>query len=134
MTSTSSLSHRLEVGRFKKRGYLWVTLGLFAVSLTTHWVFAWFAYVEKQQEHGVPVEAGGYFNETLRDTMENWQSEFLQLMWQVAGLSILWYVGSPQSKEEHYRQEEKINYLIKKLDPQNAGRLLEEWDKKYPKK
>ena len=38
---------------------------------------------------------------TFRDIMENWQSEFLQLIWQVAaaGLSILWYVGSPQSKE-----------------------------------
>ena len=57
-SSTSSLSHRLEVGRFKKRGYLWVTLGLFAVSLTAHWVFAWFAYVEEQREHGAPVEAG----------------------------------------------------------------------------
>jgi hypothetical protein len=39
--------------------------------------------------------------------MENWQSEFLQLIWQVAGLSFLWYVGSPQSREEHDRQEEK---------------------------
>ena len=117
-----------------KRGYLWVTMGFFLVSLAIHWTFAWFAYVEEQQEHGVPVSASGYLNATLRDTMENWQSEFLQLMWQVAGLSLLWYVGSPQSKEEHDRQEEKINYIIRKLDPQNAGRLLEEWEKKYPKK
>lgn len=25
----------------------------------------------------------------MRDTFENWQSEFLQLLWQVAGLAIL---------------------------------------------
>jgi hypothetical protein len=65
--------------------------------------------------------------------MENWQSEFLQLMWQVAGLSLLWYLGSPQSKEEHDRLEEKINFIIKRLDPENAKQFLKEWDKKYPK-
>ena len=123
-----------RIPSYKKRGYLWVTLGLFLVSLSAHWVFAWFSYVQDQGEHGQPVEFGGYFNQTFRDTMENWQSEFLQLMWQVAGLSFLWYVGSPQSKEEHDRQEEKLDYLIKKLDPQNAQKILEEMEQKYPKK
>jgi hypothetical protein len=61
--------------------------------------FAWFAYAEEQIDHNHAIELSGYFNQTLRDTMENWQSEFLQLMWQVAGLSFLLYVGSPQSKE-----------------------------------
>jgi len=49
--------------------------------------------------------------------MENWQSEFLQLIWQVAGLSILWYVGSPQSKEGDERKEEKMDIIIEMLDP-----------------
>jgi hypothetical protein len=119
---------------YKKRGYLWVTLGLFAVSLSAHWVFAWFSYVEDQNEHGQAVETVGYFNKTIRDTMENWQSEFLQLIWQVAGLSFLWYVGSPQSKEEHDRQEEKIDLIIQKLDPENAKKLLRELEEKYPRK
>ena len=70
---------------------------------------------------------------TFRDTMENWQSQFLQLMWQVAGLSLLWYLGSPQSKEEHDRLEEKIDFIIKRLDPENAKQFLKEWDKRYPK-
>lgn len=64
--------------------------------------------------------------------MENWQSEFLQLVWQVAGLSLLWYVGSPQSKEGNDRVEEKIDFIIKRLDPENAKQLPKEWDKKYP--
>jgi Domain of unknown function (DUF6766) len=33
----------------------------------------------------------------LRDTLENWQSEFLQLLWQVTGLAILLHVGSPHA-------------------------------------
>ncbi|HEX7031471.1 MAG TPA: DUF6766 family protein [Nitrososphaera sp.] len=117
-----------------KKGYLWVTLAFFAISLTIHWIFAWFAYVDEQIEHGQPVKVAGYLNVTIRDTMENWQSEFLQLMWQVAGLAILLYVGSPQSKEEHDRTEEKIDFIIKKLEPESAQQLLEEWDRKYPKK
>ena len=64
-----------------------------------------------------PVEISGYFNMTFRDTMENWQSEFLQLIWQVAGLSLLWYVGSPQSKEGDERKEEKMDIIIEMLDP-----------------
>ncbi|MEP0824187.1 MAG: hypothetical protein HRF40_01745 [Nitrososphaera sp.] len=116
-----------------KKGYLWVTLAFFAISLTVHWTFAWFAYVDEQAEHHQPAGIGGYLVVTMRDTMENWQSEFLQLIWQVAGLSLLLYVGSPQSKEGQDRAEEKIDFLIKKLDPANAQRLLEEWEKKYPK-
>lgn len=64
--------------------------------------------------------------------MENWQSEFLQLMWQVAGMSILWYIGSSQSKEGNDRLEEKIDLLIKRLDSEKGKQLIQELDKKYP--
>jgi hypothetical protein len=80
------------------------------------------------------MQFDGYFNETLRDTMENWQSEFLQLMWQVAGLSILWYIGSSQSKESDDRLEEKIDLLIQKLDSERGRHLIQELDRKYPRK
>jgi len=130
----TALSNRFDMGRMKKRGYLWVTLGFFAISMSAHWTFAWFAYVDEQNALRQPVQAGDYFNRTFRDTMENWQSEFLQLIWQVAGLSFLLYVGSPQSREEHDRTEEKIDFIIRKLEPENAKKLLEEWDRKYPKK
>jgi hypothetical protein len=66
--------------------------------------------------------------------MENWQSEFLQLMWQVAGLSILWYIGSSQSKEADDRLEEKIDLLIQKLDSEKGKQLIQELDGKYPRK
>jgi len=128
------LSKRFEMGRMKNRGYLWVTVGFLIVSMAAHWTFAWFAYVQEQNAHDQPVGFGEYLNVILRDTFENWQSEFLQLIWQVAGLSFLLYVGSPQSKEGQDRQEEKIDFIIKKLEPENAKKLLEEWERKYPKK
>lgn len=58
--------------------YAWITLGLFLFSLAGHWLFGWFAYVDEQKAHGRPVEVSGYSVEMARDTLENWQSEFLQ--------------------------------------------------------
>jgi hypothetical protein len=104
------------------------------MSMSLHWIFAWYSYVQEQTEHKQPIQFNNYLNETLRDTMENWQSEFLQLMWQVAGLSILWYIGSSQSKEADDRLEEKIDLLIQKLDSEKGKQLIQELDRKYPRK
>jgi hypothetical protein len=118
----------------RKRGYLWVTLLFFVVSLAIHWTFAWFAYAEEQIEHNQAIELSGYFNQTLRDTMENWQSEFLQLMWQVGGLSFLLYVGSPQSKESEQRLEKKLDAILQKIEPEKAQQIIEQLQKEYPEK
>ena len=117
---------------FKKYGFAWATLGFLAISLVGHWLFGWFAFVDEQQEHGVPVEVGNYVVEMLRDTFENWQSEFLQLLWQVVGLTLLLYVGSPQSRDSEERSEAKLDAILKKVDPQGADEILKEIDSKFP--
>src|SRR5829696_7088189 len=114
-------------------GFFWVTLVLFLGSLIGHWTFAWFAYVNEQKAHQQPIEVSEYVVQTARDTFENWQSEFLQLIWQVGGLAFLWYIGSPQSKEEE-RNPEMLQWIVKKLDPQKAEEFLKEMEEKYPKK
>ena len=48
-------------------------------------------------------------------------------MWQVAGLTFLWYVGSPQSKEEEERNNEMLQWLVRKIDPVEARKFLSEW-------
>ncbi|QQS44240.1 hypothetical protein IPM65_01425 [Candidatus Roizmanbacteria bacterium] len=117
-----------------KYSYLWVTLFLFLISITGHWLFAWNAYVNEQSSERKPVEVSDYLIEVSRDTLENWQSEFLQLIWQVAGLSFLYFVGSPQSKEGDDRKEEKLDLILKKIDPKNADKELAQLTRKYPKK
>lgn len=67
----------------------------------------------------------------LRDTLENWQSEFLQLLWQVGGLALFLYVGSPQSKESDERMEAKLDVLIRKLDPKGAEEEIRALDAAY---
>jgi hypothetical protein len=86
-------------GILKRKGFLWVTLLLFIFSITLHWIFGWRTYKHEQEAHNQPTVVSEYVDEMMKDTMENWQSEFLQLIWQVAGLAFLWYAGSPQSKE-----------------------------------
>jgi hypothetical protein len=66
--------------------------------------------------------------------MENWQSEFLQLMWQVGGLSFLLYVGSPQSKESEQRLEKKLDAILQKIEPEKAQEIIEQLRKEYPEK
>jgi hypothetical protein len=47
----------------KKYGYLWITLILFSGSILGQW---YFGFITDQS-----------WEENLRDTLENWQSEFL---------------------------------------------------------
>src|SRR5829696_6449335 len=61
-------------------GFFWVTGAFFIISLTGHWVFAWFAYVQEQFAHQQPVQVSEFLIQVSRDTLENWQSEFLQLI------------------------------------------------------
>jgi hypothetical protein len=118
----------------KKYGFAWVTIGFLVLSIIGHWLFGWFAYVDQQHALGATVEVGGYTIEMLRDTFENWQSEFLQLLWQVAGLTLLLYVGSPQSKESEDRTEEMLKEIIRKVDPTDAEKFLAELEEKFPSK
>jgi hypothetical protein len=115
---------------WKRYGFAWVTLAVFLITLSGHWIFGWFAYVAEQQAHQQPIAVSESTVQMLRDTLENWQSEFLQLLWQVAGLAILLHVGSPQSKEGDDRVEAKVDAILRAVD-RDADRLIEEIDDDY---
>jgi hypothetical protein len=112
-------------------GYAWVTLAFFLLSFAGHWIFGWFSFVSEQQAHGQPIDVSQYLVQMSRETLENWQSEFLQLLWQVGGLAILLFVGSPQSKEGTDRLEAKLDAVLRKVDPEQAERLISELDQTF---
>ena len=114
-----------------KYGFAWVTLALFVITLSGHWIFGWFAYVNEQTAHQQSVRIGDYTVQMMRDTFENWQSEFLQLLWQVAGLAILLHVGSPQSKEGDDRMEAKLDAILLAVEPKKGDELLKDIDDEY---
>jgi hypothetical protein len=104
-------AHRFGV--LGKYSYAWLTLAFFLISLVLHWYFGWEAFEDEAREHGQAPELAGYLSEMARDTFENWQSEFLQLLWQVVGLAYFLYLGSPSSKENDDRLEAKVDELLR---------------------
>jgi hypothetical protein len=122
----------MHISIWKRYGFAWIPGGLFVFTMAGHWIFGWFEYVQEQQAHGQAIEVGQYFVQMARGTLENWQSEFLQLVWQVVGLTYFLYIGSPQSKEEDDRLEEKLDLILRQVDPSNADRLIKELDQRFP--
>jgi hypothetical protein len=108
-----------------------LALAFFLLSIAGHWIFGWFPYLDEQEASGQHPELSGYQVEMGRDTLENWQSEFLQLLWQVGGLAFLLFVGSPQSKEGTDRLEAKVDALLKFVDPKKGKKAIRDMDLQY---
>lgn len=115
----------------KRYGYAYITAGFFLIAIAGHWIFAWYAFVDEAMQHGQQPEFSAYLVEVGRDTLENWQSEFLQLLWQVVGLAYFLYVGSPSSKENDDRMEAKIDELLKLNAGDKAEALIARLDERY---
>jgi hypothetical protein len=115
----------------RKYAYAWITLGFFAVSFGLHWLFGWMSYVEESTQHGQAPSLTPWLMEMGRDTFENWQSEFLQLLWQVVGLAYFLYVGSPSSKENDDRMEAKLDALLELVGRERGVALIDEIDETH---
>lgn len=120
--------------RFGSYGFFYFTAVFFILSLGGHALFEWLAYVNQQADHGLAADTNGFLVIFVRDTLENWQSEFLQLIWQVGGLAFLLHVGSPQSKEGDDRKEEKLDAILRTVDPKRAEKIIASLDRKYSRK
>src|SRR4051794_7941474 len=96
-----------------------VTAGLFLLSWTGQFFTQLVVVRNESAEHGQPFEWSDFLAQFFASTFENWQSEFLQLVWQAAGLSLLLFWGSSQSKESDERIEVKIDRLLEeqRIDP-----------------
>lgn len=120
-----------EKSLWHRYAYAWLTILFFAVSLGLHWLFGWYAYADDASEHSQAPQLANYLVIMGRDTFENWQSEFLQLLWQVVGLAYFLYVGSPSSKENDDRMEAKIDALIRLQAGERAEELIAGLDRRY---
>ncbi|GAA4006683.1 DUF6766 family protein [Sphingomonas humi] len=115
----------------RKYNYAWLTLGFFLVSLILHWWFGYQAAADDAKSHGEALQTSAYLHEMLRDTFENWQSDFLQLLWQVVGLAYFLYVGSPSSKEGGDRLEAKVDAMMRMIGGEKAQEVIAKLDQHY---
>lgn len=114
---------------WKKYSYGWVTLCFFLISVAGHLGFGAWAYIGEHGAEGGWVSS--FLIEWARDTLENWQSEFLQLIWQIGGLAFLLYVGSSQSKNESDRVERKIDRILRMVDKSQSNDFIRNVDEEY---
>ena len=96
-----------------------ITLVLFLLAWAGQFFFQMAEVANEAQQHGQPFQWSDFLTEFLSATFENWQSEFLQLVWQAAGLALFYFWGSSQSKESDDRLEAKIDALLRdrNIDP-----------------
>jgi hypothetical protein len=102
---------------------LWKNFGLslgfcslFFLSWLAHGVAQWQRYTDEQREHNEPVEIGDFIADFSTSTLENWQSEFLQLFSFTIMAAVLIHKGSAESKDGTDRIEMAIKRLEEKLE------------------
>lgn len=97
---------------------------LFALSFVGHTVAGWAQYAADQRDHGQQPELfgdDGYAWVWGEWTLQNWQSEFLELGAFVVLSSFLIHKGSPESKDgddEIKAMLERIQQRLDELEPE----------------
>lgn len=129
MTTWTSLSTAQNLGkpRFAKAyGFGLVTTALFLLSWTGQFLAQMVVERNDARQHGEVFHWTEFLPQFLASTLENWQSEFLQLVWQGLGLLLLLMWGSSQSKETDDRVEAKLDVLLRHsgLDPDEVSRAV----------
>jgi hypothetical protein len=102
---------------------LWSNFGLsiaFCVLFLVSWAaqgFAeWGTYRSEQVLHGASPTIGGFLVAFGQSTLENWQSEFLQLFSFVVLSAVLIHRGSAESKDSDERMERTLQEIKERLD------------------
>ena len=91
---------------------------LFLVSWAAQGVAEWQVYVAEQAEHGEQARASEFWFQFGQSTIENWQSEFLQLFSFVVLAAVLIHHGSAESKDGTDRIERRVNEIHAMLQDQ----------------
>jgi SNF2 family DNA or RNA helicase len=112
---TEKRSSRLQKV-FDNFGLSIVLATLFFVTWIGQAVVEWPVFANEQRQHGETPTAGDYFIEFSQSTLENWQSEFLQLFSFVVLAAVLVHHGSAESKDSDDRVEAALARIEKRLE------------------
>jgi hypothetical protein len=118
-TIRSIIDHRTP-GRsvWREFGLGLILMILFSISWVGQGIAEWQVYADEQQTHGEPTELGDFYAEFMQSTLENWQSEFLQLFSFVTLAALYIHKGSAESKDS----DEKMEASLRRIE-QHLGTL-----------
>ncbi|MFN2587250.1 MAG: DUF6766 family protein [Actinomycetota bacterium] len=98
---------------------LWKNFGLslgfcvlFFVSWAAQGVAEWQSFTDEQRTHGETPEVGDFVAQFSRATLENWQSEFLQLFSFTVMAAVLIHKGSAESRDS----DDGIQASLKRIE------------------
>ena len=121
--------------RDRSLGLLFVAL--FLAAWFGQLVVEWFQYVDEEQAHDQTALfwSTEFWVTFWQSTLENWQSEFLQLGSFVIAAAYFVYKGSSESPDGEERLEAKVDALLRAqgVDPDEVERKLPELYRRRPK-
>lgn len=89
---------------------------LFLVSWFVQGIAQWETYRLEQAQHGEPAVVSEYIVHFGQATLENWQSEFLQLFSFVVFSAVLIHKGSAESKDSDEEMQATLKRIEERLD------------------
>ena len=104
-------------------------MALFFGTWIAHGITQWQTYTDQQREHGEAIEVGDFASEFGQSTLENWQSEFLQLFSFVVLAALFIHKGSAESKDSDENIEASLRRIEEHLGtlPDGAPGGSEHW-------
>lgn len=75
----------------------------------------WQTFTDEQRANGEPVTAGDFAGRFAQSTLENWQSEFLQLFAFVSLAGLYVFKGSAESKDSDEKVEASLRRIEERL-------------------
>lgn len=93
-----------------------VLASLFILSWLGQFIVELIEVTENAEQHGQVFQWGSFWVHFWSSTLQNWQSEFLQLLTFVVLTSFLIHKNSHESKDSEERLERKIDEILNKLD------------------
>jgi membrane protein implicated in regulation of membrane protease activity len=101
---------------------LGIVLGLlFLLTWFGQLVVQWFNWAHEQMDHGQPLQVGSFLWQFWESTLENWQSEFLQLFCFVVLSALFIHRGSAESKDSDEQMQRSLDRIEKRLKALEEG-------------
>jgi hypothetical protein len=118
-----------ERSLWREFGLSFILLALFLSSWIGQGVAQWQHFTDEERTHGEDPEVGDFISEFGQSTLENWQSEFLQLFSFVTLAALYIHKGSGESKDGDDKVEASLRRIEEKLDtlPKRKAGKTTEW-------
>jgi hypothetical protein len=107
---------------FRDYGLSIVLLSMFLIAWVGQFVAQWIEFANEQHQQGESFQFADYMPVFWSATLENWQSEFLQLLTFVVLTAYLIHRGSNESKDSQEEMQQQLSRIERRLQQMDKQR------------